>query len=172
MWQKSKLDPETVRRLYVDEGLTPRQISERFGVSHQAVYERLRRLGVKTDRTRPAKIKADQDALRKKVDLDTLRKLYVEQQLSLCDTGRIMGADASLLRRILVIEGVEIRPIRFYIRRKFPQIYELKIGESVVIPLPNARFPHSNLHGSARKAKMRISVKIVSPGIFQVTRLS
>jgi len=40
-----KDNPE-LRRLYEVEGLTLRQIAEHFGVSHQAVHDRLSRMGV------------------------------------------------------------------------------------------------------------------------------
>lgn len=43
---RRKLDLKTIRRLYLDEGLTQRQIAERFGVSKWTIQARLKRLKV------------------------------------------------------------------------------------------------------------------------------
>ena len=70
-----KHNPE-LRRLYEVEGLKLREIAKRFGVSHQAVHDRLVRMGVAM-RTRSNRNHS--------LEAELLQKLYVRDRLTLAE---------------------------------------------------------------------------------------
>ena len=169
---RSKLDPEEVRRLYVDEDRSTPQIAEEFGVSTQAVHYRLRQAGVERRRTNTRRKETLSEAVKKTLDLDNIRHLYIDQRLSVKAISKIIGISSAILMKILRSEGIEIRPLKSYTRRKYPQIYDLKLAESVVMSLPKVSQPYTRLYSTATKAKIRITVKTIGPGLVKVTRLS
>lgn len=169
---RSKLDVEEIRRLYVDEEWTLQRIADRFGVSRQAVNDRLRRAGVERRRTNFRRKGTVTEAVKKTLDLDNVRHLYIDCGISVQALSKTLGISDTILRRILVSEGIEIRSQKFYAHRKYPQIYDLKLGESVVMPLPDVSQPWTRLYDTATKAKIRITAKKIGPGIVKITRLS
>lgn len=168
----SKLDPVEIRRQYVDEDRSIPQIAEKFGVSMQAIRFRLIQIGVERRRTNTRRKETLWQAVKKTLDLDNIRHLYIDQHLSVEAISRKIGIPSTILMKIIKSEGIKIRPHTSYVTRKYPQIYALRLGESVVMPLPKTSQPLTRLYSTATKAKIKITVKTVAPGLIKVTRLS
>ena len=94
-----KHNPE-LSRLYEVEGLTLRQIAKHFGVSHQAVHDRLLRMGV---------------ALRKRshrrysFDAELLNQLYVVRGLTVAEVAAELNARPYCVTRELKRHGIPRR---------------------------------------------------------------
>ena len=102
-----KHNPE-LRRLYEVEGLTLRQIAEHFGVSHQAVHDRLSRMGISM-RLRVVR--------RNSLDPDVLHRLYVADGLTIAEVAEKLGLTPYFISRELKHHGIPrrrtgTRPIR------------------------------------------------------------
>lgn len=81
-------DPETLRRLYHDEGMTQGEIADRFGVKSNTISEWMSRHGITT---RP-----HQDAPHK--DAAVLRFLHHDQGLTLKQMGEQLGRHSETVR--------------------------------------------------------------------------
>ena len=82
--------PETkeLRKLYVTEGLTLREIARRFGVTHQAVYFGLVNAGIKR---RPKGVPYPP------LDRKELHRLYVTEGLNIRQTADRLGVSPSFV---------------------------------------------------------------------------
>lgn len=87
-----KHNPE-LRRLYEVDGLTLRQIAKRFGVTHQAVHDRLLRMGVAM---RPPSIR------QLSLDHDLLYQLYIVDGLTLAGVAGRLYVTMYVVRRELI----------------------------------------------------------------------
>ena len=97
--ERRKLDVGEIRRLYVDEGWTHRQIARHFGVSTWTVRSRLKRLGISPP---PPTI-----------DAETVRKLYVDDKWPPTRIAEHLNVSASGVRYRLESQGllkVKTRP--------------------------------------------------------------
>jgi transposase len=102
----NKLDPAILaetRRLYVDEGLSLGKIGERFGISPQAVQERLKTLGV---RRRGIK---ERHPVVELVDYDLIHRLYVIDGLNCAEVGAKLGMTTKHALAQLKRHGIERR---------------------------------------------------------------
>jgi len=88
---------ERLRELYEEEGLSLRQIAERYGVSYQAVHNRLVRAGVAFRHSK--QISA---ALDKKV----LSKLYQKEHLTKAEIARRLGVSFGVVTSELERLGI------------------------------------------------------------------
>jgi transposase-like protein len=101
-------------RLYCDEGLSLSEVAQRLGWSPSAIYSRLVRLGI-TRRTAWAHNAVETDA-------DELRRLYVEDGLSMTALAERCGCSLTTMWRKLKAAGIESRPaisLPQYARRDF-----------------------------------------------------
>jgi transposase len=161
-----------LKRLYLDEGLALQAVGERFGISRQAVQDRLRRAGVPR-RARQARTKPLRYELMKgSIDLEALRRLYLDQKLPVYALARRFGCSYSVMRQILVSEGITIRHQRDYLEPRYPAIFELEVNQSAVFNLPNAKASISSLHAVAKRLNRRITTKKIAEGTYRVTRIA
>jgi predicted DNA-binding protein YlxM (UPF0122 family) len=97
---KLKISRDEVRRLYVEKGLTLREIASKTGTSPQNVHHHLKFLGVELRKQggvkRPPKFK-------RKLLID----LYVKQRMSMAAVGRMYGVSAHVIRRELDAHGIK-----------------------------------------------------------------
>ncbi|MEP6788692.1 MAG: hypothetical protein ABJB40_09695 [Acidobacteriota bacterium] len=171
---KAKLDTQEVRRLYVDEDRTLQQIAHAFGVSRQAVQERLIKAGVDRRRRDHRRKETAAEIRKKNLDLKELRRLYVEMEMTISALSEQLGLGHQAIRLILESEGIAIRSNKFYAerKRKYPELYDLKIGDEIEIELPEARYAEARVRSAAVKARINVSIKTIAPGRVKVTRLA
>ena len=95
---------QLIERLYVESGLSSRQISAATGVPQRTVRDRLHACGVRM-RTKGRLNRQD----RVTVPADSLVKLYVNAGLSAADTGRRLGVSGQIVLRAAHDEGLPVR---------------------------------------------------------------
>ena len=162
---------EEIRRLYVEEDLTLQQVGDRVGITRQAVQQRLRGAGIMRRPTGHRYGPRAHEIAKQSLDLDLLIRQYVEEKQGINRLAKIYGLSFELLRRVLVTEGVEIRDGAAARTRKYPEIYDLGPGESVVIVM-NSKNPHSSVQRVATGTKRRFSVAKISKNTYRVTRIT
>lgn len=101
--QQTALD-QLIERLYVESGLSSRQISAATGVPQRTVRDRLHIRGVRM-RTKGRLNRED----RVTVPANALVKLYVSAGLSAADTGRRLGISRQIVLRAAHDEGLPVR---------------------------------------------------------------
>jgi hypothetical protein len=101
--QRAALD-QLMKRLYVESGLSSRQISAATGVPQRTVRDRLHAQGVRM-RTKGRLNRED----RVTVPTDALTKLYVNAGLSAADTGHLLGVSGKIVLRAAHDEGLPVR---------------------------------------------------------------
>jgi predicted DNA-binding protein YlxM (UPF0122 family) len=150
-----------MRRLYHEDNWTLRQIGDHYGVSWQAIHERFVRNGILLrPKSRTPQV----------IDREILVKLYVDEKLSLQEVTRRLKMSYSKLQKDFSKYGIEKRSIGFF-RRKYPQMYQLKVGEKITIPRPIVTNPYRNLYEKAKNIGIRISIKSINEEKIQITRL-
>ncbi len=97
-------DRRVLELLYVDEGLTQREIGEIFGKAKTTICKWLRRVGIKTrgGYTNPY---SDGPWTKK----DVLEELYIEQELTQAEIGDKFDQSPRTIRRWLHRHGIETR---------------------------------------------------------------
>lgn len=101
------IDEATLRRLYVDQGLSLLALGDRVGASACAVRNWLRRYGI---RPRPQGKSRRVGTLRRfQASKSDLRNLYVRQRLSLEEIARRKGVALETVRQALVRLGIPVR---------------------------------------------------------------
>ena len=150
---------EELRRLYLDEGWSLQKIGDHFGISRQAVHERLKRDGVEfrryTRRTPP-------------IDRETLKRLYIAERLAVRHIAEQLGQSPDKIYESLHQYQI---PVRRGCPRKYPALEDLKVGESIVVPKPEiAGSPHISFYMMARKLGIKLSVKTVADNTLRITR--
>lgn len=101
---------EEFKRLYSEENLTLKEIAERFGVSKQAVHERLARAGVRMRNRGYVPRPTPTERLKETIDVAPLVRRYEVDLVSIHKLADEFGISAYAVGRILVSEGVEICP--------------------------------------------------------------
>lgn len=155
-------------RLYVDEGLTLEQIAKRFGMYRQNVHYRLKKLGVER---RPAAHVAGSSrlqAVKLSIEVASLVRKYVVNGKTLIELHRQTGIGRKMLRKILVSEGVDIRP---HLGIPHPEMAKLGLMESIVLDLPRKKKPHDHCYQTAAKYGIKVSVRKIMKGVYRVTRI-
>jgi predicted DNA-binding protein YlxM (UPF0122 family) len=116
-----------MRRLYEIEKINLREIAARFGVTWQAIHQKLTKAGVPLRQKSPVK---------RLLDRETLVQLYVEENLTIGETAKRLKAKCKKVSEELERHGIEKRSIGFF-KRKQPELYQLKVGEKAVIQRPS-----------------------------------
>src|SRR5688500_1088658 len=122
--KKRRLDPDKVKKLYLEEGLSQEQIGLRLGFSQSAIGETLRRLGV---RPRPRTVLSDES---KKADVDKkIKNLYLEKGWAQKRIASQVGCSESSIRLALKRMGVLSRckaSVRYVGKKRLAIIKKLK----------------------------------------------
>jgi predicted DNA-binding protein YlxM (UPF0122 family) len=149
-----------MQRLYEVENLTLREIAEHFGVSWQAIHERLVKAGVPMRQKSPVK---------RFLDRETLVQLYIEESLTIGETAKRLKTDYNKVSQELGRHGIEKRS-KGYFKRKHPELYQLNVGEKTIIKRPTVTNPYRNLYKKAQKIGIQISIKTINVETLQIYR--
>ncbi len=95
---------KSMERLYVDSGLSSRQIAEITGMAERTVRSRLRSRGVRM-RTRGRLNRED----RVTISAETVLQLYIDAGLSAAEAGKLLGVSRHLVLRAAHDEGLPVR---------------------------------------------------------------
>ena len=151
---KRSFEKETreMRRLYIREKLSLREIGTIFNLSFQAVHLRLVKAGVSFRSAGSPK---------KKIDKSLLERLHIDERRPAYKIAKILKVGHSTVNYELKRHG--LGPVsQPSANRKYPQLDALAIGESVGLPLPTGKAkPHAIIYSAARVRGIRLSVKTV-----------
>ncbi|CAN5513803.1 hypothetical protein BH10ACI1_BH10ACI1_28620 [soil metagenome] len=153
---------EEIKRLYAVEGWTLQRIADKFGVSHQAINQILTKAGI---------AKRPIGFLKKNFDYRTLAKLYIDEKLTIGEVAKRLNVSYSTVSNQLERNGIEKRSSGFFFRKQ-PELYQMQIGESVLIKRPETSNPYVNLYGKAKKIGIKISIKTVDKDTLKISRIS
>ena len=161
---QDKIPLETILELYKNHGVTVPEIAERFGVTKQAVYERLRKAEIKLDSRKRSNYRA--------LDKEKLKELYA-QGISVEEIARHFRTIPNIILRELEYHGIPRRKELRGRPNKCPELRNLKVGESMVVRVPKAKTPHFGyLYRPAKKAGMKITIRRQSRLVYILTRIS
>ena len=162
--KRSKISAEEIVRLYTIEKLSLRQIAKIAGISYQAVHGVLDRAYVEF---RPRGPHLNREPFDKKV----LKKLYLRNKLSVVKIAALFNVSSDTIRKEL--ERHKIQMLDPSTRNvKYPQLRELKIGESIELPRPPGSNPWMPFHRMAAKTNIRVSTKTIDRHTIRVTRIA
>ena len=135
--------------LYLKEKWPVPWIATHFKVSRQAIYERLRKAGMKLEKrsVKTVGLTAEQ-----------LRDLYCNKKLTMREIAKQFGISADTV-------SLQLHRFRFPIRRggerrrKHPNLSSLKIGEFFLIEKPVGKHPGGGLYLQAKNLGIRIVIR-------------
>ena len=82
-----------------------------------------------------------------------------------------MSVSAADITKSLDFSGIARRLKTAHRKRKYPELSNLKIGESFAIPRPGGSQPHTRLYGKAAKLGIRIAFKTIDAETVRITRM-
>lgn len=159
-----------MRRLYEVEEWTLEEIGDKFCVSRQAVHNRLARAGMKLrPPVRPVR----------SVPKQTLERLYTDERLKIKVIAERLQVCEPIIKRELERHKIKkrLRPTsrktsKNNNERKYPEFYNLKIGDGFDLEPPPKMNAYSMMHCRAFVIGIKVSVKKTGKGMYRVTRLS
>ena len=151
-----------MQRLYEVEGLTLREIADIFGLTWQAIHERLVRAGTPLRQKSPVK---------RFLERETLVELYINKNLELGEIAQQLETSYAKVSEELKRHGIEKRHKRYLSRRKYIELESLGCGEDVVIKRPLVFNPYVSLYHKAKNIGIRISIKTIDNETFQIKRI-
>ena len=148
-----------LRELY-EEGLTLKQIGERFGMTKQAVQLRLIKAGVPRRLGCPRPLPNP--------DPKVVESMYFNEEISLVRISERVGASIQKVRR--VARELGLNRSRHHLK-KYPELDGLQVGESVIYPRSSK--PSANMqrfHNVAKRRGIKLSVRPLDDATLKVTR--
>src|SRR5688572_15452610 len=132
---RNRITLEELVRLYEEEGLSLAEVARRIGGTRQGVHYQLVKAGV---RMRPM---GAEPARSPRFEREMMVDLYVRQRLPIVQIAARLGLTAGIITYELKKHGIERRP-RGSRLRKYPDLSQLQIGESVLVPRPGHKRPY------------------------------
>lgn len=151
--------------LYEEQGLTIRQIGELYGISKQTISQRFKGINVvirRTPRPRPPK--------HLQIDTEQLKDLYTKQRLPVKSIARILQTYPQAVRMALEFHKIPRRPLVRAAGKHLSLLRKLQTGDQEEIKC-GGKYPHNSLYSSARRARIKISVKKIENQVFRVIRI-
>lgn len=99
---RDDLNDETIKKLYIKEGLSTTQISEKFKVSNSTISKRLKKQGIKVQDKR----------IRDDLDDKEIKKLYIEEGLSTYQIGKKFRVSDITISKRLKKQGIKVQDKR------------------------------------------------------------
>lgn len=96
---RDDLDDKEIKKLYLEKGLSTKQISKKLGTTATTISTRLKQQGVKVQNKR----------IRDDLDNEKIKKLYIEEGLSTVQIGEKFGVSDSTISRRLKRQGVKVQ---------------------------------------------------------------
>jgi hypothetical protein len=152
-------------KLLYESGLSLNAIGDRYGVTKQAVHDRLKRAGVEI------RSKKQAQALRFiPIERDILDALYVEKRMSIAAVAERLGVSCDQVKRSMRTHGIKARRSGHW--RKYTLIDTMKVGEAHDFPRPQSKGTwHANFYQAAKIRGMRVRVRIVDESTVKVMRV-
>ena len=97
--------------------------------------------------------------------------LYVRQRLPIVQVAARLGLTAGIITQELKKHGIERRP-RGSRARKYPDLSQLQIGDSVLVPRPSHKRPYPYFCELSKKAGIRISIRSIGETELELVRVS
>ena len=145
-----------------ENGLTLQEIGDRYGISRQRVQQRFKEAGL-AHLARPPKYTL--------IDKDRLETLYAGERLAIAKIGEAFGVKSHLIHQALAFHKIPKRSSIKSDGKYVDQLRKLKIGERMEIDC-DAKKPYVMLHKSAKCTGVKISLKKIESGKFQITRIT
>jgi hypothetical protein len=140
------------------------QIADHLGVTKQAISCRLKSAGI---RARPTRSRRPQTSYERAI----LEKLYVSERLTVKQFAEPLGSTPGKILFAMNAHGTERRKRETW-ATKYPQLKELKVGDSVDMPSKaNWCKPAVQYYVLAKKAGIRVSTRMVDPETMRVARI-
>lgn len=95
---RGDLDDEEIKKLYIEEGLSTIQISEKLRTNTTTISTRLKKQGIKVQNKR----------ICDDLDDEEIKKLYIKEELSTYQIGEKLGVSADTIRRRLKRQGIKL----------------------------------------------------------------
>jgi len=164
MKNRNKLEDklDEIERLYVRKKLTMLEIAERFEVSEAAIWYRLKKMGV---------CRRNQGIQPKKVKRESIVNLHIFKGMAIKNVASRLRVSSATIQDRVTKFGISVRSSES-VKKKYPELYNLQIEDSVLIPKPAHKRPHRAIYLEAQKINIRISVKSMNEDTFRVTRLA
>ena len=142
-------------------GYTCREIGYLYGITSVAVWQRFKRAGLVYSRFRTA---PDQ------INKERLRDLYAVEKLAIEKIAVVLGTSREVIRKALKLHRIPARkPLQ--LSGKYVDLLEkLNLGDRIEIQLLN-KYPVPVLRNAARILGIKISLRSLGDGRFQVTRV-
>lgn len=152
---------DETKRLYATEKWEIAQISEHLGITRQAVYDRLRKAGVKLEKRK---------IVRCLFTKEQLSQLYIVEGRTARQIAQILRTHEQRVLREMQHFGITRRKGARY-RRTNPLIKHLKIGDTLRIP-SFRRSPSTfwAIYKEARRLGFRVVIRHVDDSWAEVTR--
>ena len=147
--QRSVIPLPDICEFYLNRGMTAAGVAEHLGVTRQAISARLKDAGVQTRQNRPNPPKFEKAVL---------EDLYITEQLTVKQVAERLHTTDGIIRGEMEKYGIH-RKVRGHHRAKYPQLRNLKIGESADIPPSNRLKPHTQFYSMASRVGIRVSVR-------------
>lgn len=149
-----------ISKLYTERRWTMQRIADKFGVSRQAVHERLKRAGVETRRSGPTPAKFPEAVL---------RRLYEKEGLSISKVAERLNSTPGKIGYAMRWHKIPGRRGSEW-RRKYPELARLAIGEHLDLPKNDRRQPHGVFYKMAKRQGIRVSTRSIDENTMRVTR--
>lgn len=155
-------------RLYINAGLTLQEIAVLYGVTRQAVSDRLTRAGVQMRTHRRPSVPPLEECQ------DEMVRLYLDERVPVYLLAQRFRVTNKEIRQLLLNRGIELRQKGR--PRKFPELYDLKLNETIILPKPTGNGKcrhnwHETFYSAARRLGVRFSVKSIDDRTIRVTRV-
>jgi len=96
---RDDLDDEKIRKLYVEKGLSTKQIGKKLGTNGTTISRRLKRQGIKVQNKR----------IRDDLDDEEIKRLYVEERLSTIQIGEKLETNGTTISTRLRKQGIKVQ---------------------------------------------------------------
>ena len=153
------LDLNELKLLYCEEGFSLRAIAKRFGVTYQAIHDRLVRAGItRRKRGEPKK---------EPVAKETLQTLYLLERLSVTEIAKRLK-----MPQKRIYAALRFHSIPRIKRAQRSELGKLSVGGVIELPAPKRRRFYSNIYGQAKHAGIRVSIKTIDKDRIEVRRVA
>lgn len=146
---RDDLDDKEIRKLYIKEGLSTAQISERLGTNDVTISNRLKKQGVKVQDKR----------IRDDLDDEEIKKLYIEEGLSTIQIGKKFGTSSQTINKRLRKQGIKVQDKKIRDDLDAEEIRKLYVEEGLTIIEISEKLRTSKSTISRRLKKQGVKVQ-------------
>lgn len=113
---KKELNLDEIKRLYIEENKTLREIAQLMNCGYGTIQKRIKEMGLSRDRFKNTSSNIEE--MREKI-----RHLYIDEKLSSNEIGKIIGKTGKTVLYHLKQMGIEIRPVKKIDQEEFEQLW-------------------------------------------------